>query len=115
MSINSIVREYTARIDQLEADNRRLRSALLSLEHRIADLQPGWYIMTDDGDFNGPGRTQREIEESVSDYTEVGGACTVVQVIERHQGATVDLDDYNGVTAGMDYPATLFPGMRGAA
>ena len=69
---------------------------------------PGLYILTDEGDFNGPCPTMRDVEKAIPDYTEDGGACTVVQVVSRHVGAVVeDWAEYNGVTAGVDFSATM--------
>ena len=100
--------EESERIEQLEKENRRLRLALKCRELQISELTPGLYILTDDGDFNGPCPTMRDVEKAIPDYTEDGGACSVVQVISRHVGAVVeDLAEYNGVTAGVDFSATM--------
>ena len=100
--------EESERIEQLEKENRRLRLALKCRELQISELTPGLYILTDEGDFNGPCPTMRDIESAIPDYTEDGGACTVIQVLERHVGTAIeDWDEYNGVTAGVDFPITL--------
>ena len=92
--------EESERIEQLEKENRRLRLALKCRELQISELTPGLYILTDEGDFNGPCPTMRDVEKAIPDYTEDGGACTVVQVVSRHVGAVVeDWAEYNGVTA----------------
>ena len=100
--------EESERIEQLEKENRRLRIMLQLHEQQISELTPGLYILTDDGDFNGPSPTMRDIEKAIPDYTEDGVACTVVQVVSRHAEAVVeDWAAYNGVTAGVDFPATM--------
>ena len=100
--------EESERIEQLEKENRRLRLALKCRELQISELTPGLYILTDEGDFNGPCPTMRDVEKAIPDYTEDGGACTVVQVVSRHVGAVVeDWAKYNGVTAGVDFSATM--------
>lgn len=100
--------EESERIEQLEKENRRLRLALKCRELQISEPTPGLYILTDEGDFNGPCPTMRDVEKAIPDYTEDGGACTVVQVVSRHVGAVVeDWDKHNGVTAGVDYSATM--------
>ena len=100
--------EESERIEQLEKENRRLRLALKCREMQISELTPGLYILTDEGDFNGPCPTMRDVEKAIPDYTEDGGACTVVQDVSRHVGAVVeDWAEYNGVTAGVDFSATM--------
>ena len=100
--------EESERIEQLEKENRRLRLALKCRELQISELTPGLYILTAEGDFNGPCPTMRDVEKAIPDYTEDGGACTVVQVVSRHVGAVVeDWAAYNGVTAGVDFSATM--------
>ena len=100
--------EESERIEQLEKENRRLRLALKCRELQISELTPGLYILTDEGDFNGPCPTMRDVEKAIPDYTADGGACTVVQVVSRHVGAVVeDWAEYNGVTAGVDFSATM--------
>ena len=100
--------EESERIEQLEKENRRLRLALKCRELQIPELTSGLYILTDEGDFNGPCPTMRDVEKAIPDYTEDGGACTVVQVVSRHVGAVVeDWAEYNGVTAGVDFSATM--------
>lgn len=107
-SITSTQSDESDRIQRLEKENRRLRIMLQCREQQISDLIPGLYILTDEGDFNGPCPTMRDIESAIPDYTEDGGACTVIQVIERHVGTAIeDWDEYNGVTAGVDFPITL--------
>jgi hypothetical protein len=96
------------RTEQLEKEIKRLRFMLQCREQQIADLTPGLYILTDEGDFNGPCPTMLDVEKAIPDYTEDGGACTVVQVVSRHVGAVVeDWDKHNGVHAGDDYPRTM--------
>ena len=100
--------EESERIEQLEKENRRLCLALKCRELQISELTPGLYILTDEGDFNGPCPTMRDVEKAIPDYTEDGGACTVVQVVSRHVGTVVeDWAEYNGVTAGVDFSATM--------
>lgn len=107
-SITSTQSDESDRIQRLEKENRRLRIMLQCREQQISDLIPGLYILTDEGDFNGPCPTIRDIESAIPDYTEDGGACTVIQVIGRHVGTAIeDWDEYNGVTAGVDFPITL--------
>jgi len=107
-SITAPLSEESERIERLEKENRRLRIMLQCREQQISELTPGLYILTDDGDFNGPCPTMRDVEKAIPDYAEEGMACTVVQVVSRHVGAVVeDWDAYNGVTAGVDFPATM--------
>lgn len=94
------------RIRQLESENLRLRHLLDTRREQIEELAPGYYNLTDDGDFNGPARSLDEIESCVTDYTNDGDACTVVQVIRRYMPEAEE-DDY-GVAAGIDFPVTLF-------
>ena len=107
-SIISTQSDESDRILRLEKENRRLRIMLQCRDQQISDLTPGLYIRTDEGDFNGPCPTMRDVEKAIPDYTEDGGACTVVQVVSRHVGAVVeDWAKYNGVTAGVDFSATM--------
>ena len=63
------------RIRQLESENLRLRHLLDTRREQIEELAPGYYNLTDDGDFNGPARSLDEIESCVTDYTNDGDAC----------------------------------------
>lgn len=104
-SIPTTLQEANARIQQLESENRRLRGIINSREQQIADLAPGFYILTDQGDYNGPCPDMQQALRAVPDYTEDGDACTVIQVLARHE-ARAEEEDF-GVEAGIDYPSTL--------
>lgn len=104
-SIPTTFVETHARIRQLEETNRRLHHNLSNVLSQITTLEAGKYIVTDEGDWNGP--FSGDISKMVGDYTEEGAPCTVVQVIARHEGQATQ-EDF-GVTAGIDYPCTLSP------
>lgn len=99
-----------ARAQALERDNRHLRALLSLREEQFRDLDPGYYLVTQSLEFNGPGQTRAEAERSVRDYTADGGWCSLVHVI-RHYEADEQPDDNEGIY----HPATLFPGPREAA
>lgn len=99
-----------ARAQALEEDNRHLRALLSLREEQFRDLDPGYYLVTQSLEFNGPGQTRAEAERSVRDYTADGGWCSLVHVI-RHYEADEQPDDNEGIY----HPATLFPGPREAA
>lgn len=106
--------EAQHRIQQLESENRRLRHVISSREAQIADLEPGYYILTDQGDYNGPCPDMQQALRAVPDYTEDGYACTVIQVMRRYAAENGQSDD-NGVETGVDYPWSLNPPARRAA
>lgn len=108
-SIPTTLQEANARIQQLESENRRLRHLINSREAQIAELEPGYYILTDQGDYNGPCPDMRQALRAVPDYTEDGGACTVIQVMRRYTAQPQAEEEDFGVEAGVDYPFTLGP------
>lgn len=99
-----------ARAQALEEDNRHLRAILSLREEQFRELDPGYYLVSQGFEFNGPGKTQTEAERSVSEYTADGDWCSLVLVI-RHYKAYERPDD----NVGIYHPATLFPGPREAA
>ena len=91
------------RIHELEAYSHRLRFILSGIQNQISNLQPGKYLILDDGDFGGP--YSGNIDAIVRDYIQEGTPCTVVQVVARYE-ANAEPEDF-GVTPGIDYPYTL--------
>lgn len=104
-SIPTTLAEAHARICQLERENSRLRSTLNGMQHQISELEPGKYILLDNGDFCGP--FSGDLSKMVHDYTSEGDPCTLIQVMTRHEGQTQP-EDFS-LTAGVDYPMTLSP------
>ena len=91
-------------IAQLERENERLQGLVLMYQHMFMHLEEGDYIATDDGDICGPyDDVLSEAEASAAD----GMGCTILHVGARMEAEDADPDVYNGVTAGIDYPASL--------
>lgn len=106
--------EAQHRIQQLESENSRLRHVINSREQQIANLAPGLYLLTDQGDYNGPCPDMQQALRAVPDYTEDGDACTVIQVLARCTAENREAED-NGLAAGVDYPWSLnLPARRAA-
>lgn len=104
-SIPATMEQALERIDQIEKYNSRLLSCLHGIQRQIETLEPGKYILLDDGDFGGP--YSGDIDSIVRDFTEEGTPCTVIQVVARHEADAAPVDF--GVTPGVDYPYTLSP------
>ncbi len=104
-SIPTTLQEANDRIRQLEAEASRLRCILHGIQNQIAALEPGKYILLDDGDFGGP--YSGNIDRIVRDFTHEGTPCTVIDVVARYD-ADMEPEDF-GVTAGIDYPCSLSP------
>ena len=91
-------------IAQLERENERLQGLVRMYQRMFTHLEEGDYIATDDGDICGPyDDVLSEAEASASD----GIGCTILHVGARVEAEDVHSDAYNGVTAGIDYPASL--------
>jgi hypothetical protein len=61
----------------MERDNARLRALLRIVRARFATAAPGDYLVTDDGDLDGP---YPDIARAAKDCAADGLACTVVTV-----------------------------------
>jgi|GEM_PF-3208203 len=102
---------------RLERENARLRGLLECRARQIAALRLGFYVLTEDGDFNGgPACTQTDVACFVAGNAEAGLACVVLEVKEVHPAPGVDeyrdWCDFYGVMPGTDFPATLAPSAR---
>jgi len=71
-------------IQLLQEKNARLTNRLEIMLGQNDDLPAGFYIVTPEGDWNGPCRSIFELEKDVPDYIEDGGTCTAVEVIRRY-------------------------------
>lgn len=96
---------------QLRAEREyssRLRRELDRREDCIAELETGWYVLCE-GEFEGPYNTRKRAVECGETWAkETGKPTFTVRVDERHAPPEfVDMDAYNGVQRGVDYPYTM--------
>lgn len=92
--------------------DRRLRNAeyeVSRLHNVMHDLPEGWHVFTDDGEWT-TCRSQKEAEAYAKGCAEQGMLAAVVNVVAKVQPEQVeDMAAYNGLTPGVDFPATLNP------
>lgn len=90
--------------------DRRLRNAeyeVNRLHNVMHDLPEGWHVFTDDGEWT-TCRSQKEAEAHAKECAVEGLLAAVVNVVAKVQPELIeDMDAYNGVTSGVDCPATL--------
>ena len=73
----------------------------------IQDLSCGWYVFTNGDFFNGyldRDEAEREAEEMAREFEQTA---VVVFVANKIAPPDIDLDVYNGVRRGVDYPASM--------
>lgn len=96
--------------NELSETQRQLRLAQYEvnrLHNVMHELSEGWHVYTDDGEFTAC-RSQREAEAYAKECAYEGLLAAVVHIASKVQPEVIeDMDAYNGVTPGVDYPATL--------
>lgn len=93
----------------LKAELRLAQYEVNRLHNVMHDLSEGWHVYTDDGEFTAC-RSQREAEAYAKEFAGEGLLAAVVHIASKVQPEAIeDMDAYNGVTPGVDCPATLNP------
>ena len=98
--------------NELTETQRQLRLAQYEvnrLHNVMHELSEGWHVFTDDGEWT-ECRSQREAEAYAKECAAEGLLAAVVNIAAKVTPEVVeDMDAYNGVTPGVDCPATLNP------
>ena len=106
--------ELEKQLKEAQAENARLRAVLddVDLETAVRSMTPGGYYVLTPGNWMAF-RTRAEALKEAAGY---GDECValVIKVEERFDAegdvVTPEMEDaFNGVTRGVDYPATLYP------
>lgn len=77
------------------------------LHNIMNELPEGWHIVTDDGEWTYRA-TQREAESYAKGCAKEGMLAAVVHITAKyHPDQIEDMDEFNGVTPGIDCPDSL--------
>ncbi|MBD5417332.1 MAG: hypothetical protein HDR50_06675 [Desulfovibrio sp.] len=100
--------ELEQQLKEAQAENARLRAGFDDLETVVNHLTPGWYVLTP-GNYEAC-RTRTDALRLAAEY-EGENVALVIRVEERFGAEETvvtpeDMDAYDGVRRGVDYPAT---------
>lgn len=77
------------------------------LHNVMHDLPEGWHVFTDDGEWT-TCRSQKEAEAHAKGCAKEGMLAAVVHIAAKYHPEQIeDIDEFNGVRRGDDYPETL--------
>lgn len=94
-------------ISCLKAELRLARYEVNRLHNVMHDLSEGWHVFTDDGEWTAC-RSKDAAEEHAKGCSKEGLLAAIVYIEAKVQPVLIeDWDAYNGVTPGVDFPATL--------
>lgn len=105
--------ELEQQLKEARAENARLRAGIDDLETVVNHLTPGWWVLTP-GNYEAC-ETRADALRLAAEY-EGENVALVIRVEERFGAAEEpapqeDMDAYDGVARGVDYPATLSRGV----